>query len=180
MSIYGQIIDLINILFIKGIFISVLIIICSRLLFKRVDTKNALLIIRWLLLSYSILVIVQLLITLLHPESSKAFWERATDRYRFAFWLMISSPLLPLFLFVKSLRNNIYILLFMAIWINIGWHMESLVIHLTMMNREYSGNSNSSPSTGEVMIILKGILIGVLILAIGNSYIWIKKASHEN
>jgi len=177
MSTYGQILDLINILFIRGIFISVLIIIFSRLLFKRVDTKNAIIITRWILLSYSILVIVQLLIISLLPESSEVFWGRATGRYSWAFWLMISSPFLPLLLFVKRLRNNIYILLFMAVWINLGWLVESLVIHITAMHRDYV---NDFPATGELVIIVKGILIGIILLIIGNSSIWIKKAAPEN
>lgn len=178
MNAYSQILDLINTIFIKGIFVSVLVIICSRLVFKRIDTRNALVINRWILLSYSILCIIHLLILCLLPESSTAFWEQATGRYNFAFWLMMSSPFLPLLLFVKSLRNNIYILLFMAIWVNIGSFMEWLVIHTIMIYRDYTGNVKDFPTIVEWMIILEGVLLGILTLVIGNSFVWMKKKTN--
>lgn len=172
MSFYGQILALISLLFIKGLFVSILIIMLAQVVFKQINIKKALNIAGWLLIIYSILTIIQLLILSLLSESSQALFERATGSYSWAFGLMVSGPFVTMLLFIKKFRDNIYILLLMAAWINFGWLMESLVIHITAMHRDYI---NNSPTTGEFAVILRGVLIGIILLIIGNVSLWIKK-----
>jgi len=172
-----EIIGFINTYFIKGIFVSVIVIILTNKLFKNnFDTKNAVSIIRWVLLSYSILILVYFLLLIFLPVNSdiysSSFRERAMGPYKFAFWLVTLGSILPLILFFKNLGNNVYFILAITILMNLGWLFESFVIHLTSMEREYVGKVNGVkaylPFNRELMIVLQGLLLGILTMVIGN------------
>ena len=184
MILLAEIVGLISNYLIKGIFISVLVIICSRKIFKKnFDTRNAITIVRWILLCYSILALVYFLLCVLLPTDlntySSYFRERATGPYSFAFWTMQLTAFLPLVLFFKNLSNKIYMILMLAILVNIGWLFESFVIHLTIMRRDYSGETGGFkaylPFNKELMIVLQGLVLGVLTFIVGNSPLFKKK-----
>ncbi len=177
MTIFVEIIGFINTYFIKGIFISVLVIILTSKLFKKnFDTKNAISIIKWVLLSYSSLMLIYFILLALSPAKSTNylyFQERAMGPYNFAFWLVALGSVLPLILFFKKLGNRVYFIFILTVFVNLGWLMESLIIHTTSMERDYAPNVSGIkaylPFNRELMIVLQGALFGALTILIGNS-----------
>ena len=177
MDTFNEIVRIIGTNFIKGMFFSVLVIIFCRRIFKdKFDTSNAIGIIRWVMICYSLFILVQfLLLPLLSPGSNiffSSFRERATGRYSFAFWLMILGAISPLILFFKKPGNNIILILVLTIFVNIAWLMESLIIHTLSIERGYSPSGEGIkayfPFEGELLIILQGIICGILAIVIGN------------
>jgi hypothetical protein len=182
MGTFNEIIRLVGANFIKGMFVSMLVIIFCRKIFKnKLNTENAIGIIRWLMIGYSTLILVHFLLQALLPSSSSSFLERTTTGpYKFAFWLMALGAVSPLILFFKKLGNKVYFILVLTIFMNIGWLMESLVIHVSIMEREYSpkfgGFKAFLPFEVELIIILQGIILGVLLIVIGNLSFFRKNA----
>ncbi len=184
MGTFIEITELIGTYFIRGISISILVIIFSRKLFKKnFQTQNAVSIIRWVLLSYSILITVLFLLLFFLPENSNvyttSFRERATGAYNIIFWIMTLISILPLILLFKKADNNIYFILAVTILMSSGWLFESFIIHITSMEMGYSENVASFkaylPFSGEVLILIRGIFLGVLTMLIGNSPFFNKK-----
>ena len=170
-DIFSEIIGFIGNNIIKGISISVLVVIFCRKIFKnKFDTKNAISIIKWIIIGYTVLILVNFLLLALLPTSSKTFISsisnRATGQYSFAFWLMLLGAISPLILFYKKLGNRFYLIFVLAIFIKIGWLMELLVIHLNLIKED--GIITILPSQEGLIIILQGIILGVSSLAIGN------------
>jgi len=160
---------------IKGIFISVLVIIVSRKLFKgKINIQNAVNIIACILVGYAMLSLLYYLIYFIlhwHGDTyTTAFWARATGTYWFAYWLMlVSNIIMPLLLLFKKLRLKIYVVFMLSVIVNIGWLFESLVIHVTGIHRNYSpGLSVFLPYNQEFITILNGLLLGVGVMVAGN------------
>jgi hypothetical protein len=150
----------------RGIFISVLVIIFFRKFFKKIDTQIAAQIIRGLLIAFSAMYLLFLLISLLSSsdaDTKDVFWERISGPYGFAYLSMIIGNSLPLLLLFKKTGNNIYMIMFMAIAINIGWLMESIIICLPALFR------GDCPSfSRQSMILLKGAFLGLVIILTGH------------
>jgi hypothetical protein len=174
MDTFNEIIKLVGTNLIKGMFMSVLVIIFCRKIFKKeFDTQNAIGIIRWVMIFYSILIFVHFLLLVLLPPSSKIFFlsiqERATGPYSFAFWLMALGSISPFILFFKKLSNKTYLILVLTIFMNFGWLMELLIIHTANIERDYSPKVGGFKEfEGELAIAIQGIIFGVLSMLIGN------------
>lgn len=159
--------------FIDGIFISVLLIIIVRKFFKSIKTQNALTILSYLMIFYSLLSIIYLiLISVVKVDSElyASFINRANGIYKSIYILMLfSHSFLPLLLLFKKLRSKIYLVLFIAIFMNLGWLFESFVIHSTTIHRDYEGDRNAFlPFDRELIIFGKEFLLGIAALIIGN------------
>lgn len=168
--------------FIRGIFVGVAFIIFVRLLFKRkIETVISLEIIRWILISYSILTIISWLLLFMFPHSEKyAFLERATGQYAWAYWIMlIMNCVIPLLLINKKIGKNIYIIFLISLFMNLGWLFEKFVIIVTSFHRNYPNNEYalSLINSRELIIVTKGFCIGLISLIIGNG---IKKLKHKS
>lgn len=88
------------------------------------------------------------------------FAWRATGDYAVQFWIMvICNAIVPLFLFVRKLRRNIWSLLIITILINIGMWYERFVIIITSLGHEYLPFNFGSYSPTWVEA---GIMIGSL------------------
>ena len=173
METYHYIISLIDNHLIRGIFIGVLFIVLVRKFFKKLDTEIAISIIKWLLIIYSTGVVLSYLLLFLFSDSSdhSNFLNRLTGRYRFAYWLMLAASILPLILVFKKVNNKIYFVLILTILMNFGWLFESFVIHVTSMHGDYSnqvGYHDYFPFNHELIIILKGLILGIITLVIGH------------
>lgn len=161
---------------IKGTFISVLVIILAKGLFKRnIDFNNAINIIRWLLIGYGILSVIYYAVFIFWINSNAEFstaWRPTEDKYKFAFWLIALGSISPLFLLIKKLGSKLYFILLISILVNIGWLFESLVVHLVSIHRDYSGDSDVLtmllPFDYELATVAKGFAIGILALVLGN------------
>jgi len=169
--IYSTIVGLVNSYLIRGIFISVLVILInSKFLKNKLDTHHPLIIIKWILIGYAVLILFDYLLIIVFTADSAAFISRATGPYWWAFLpVVLSNALLPFLLFFKKLQYNIYFIFILTILMNTGWLMESLVIHTTIIHRDYSTGINSYfPSDYELFIMIKGFLVGLIVMVIGN------------
>ncbi len=158
---------------IRGIFISVLFILFVRLFLKDyLETTISLQIIRWVMIIYAIGAFISyFLVYLFPPSESFAFLDRAQGPYAWAYWLMVfGNILLPLLLLKKKIGSAIYVILIIAVMMNIGWLFELFVIKITALHGDYSIPSKGSYfSYGhELMILFKGLTLGLLALLIGN------------
>jgi hypothetical protein len=172
MEIYFKIWGLIGTHLIKGIFISVLVIMLARKFFKKnIDFNNALSIIKWILIFYAILNLTSFVV-LVFLINGYSFWNEATGPYNFAYWLMLLGSFSPFFLFFKKVGRKVYFILLVAILTNIGWLFESFVIHIISFHRDYSGDVNSLalllPFNHELVAITEGFFLGCLVIIIGN------------
>lgn len=176
MDVYIDIIYRINGIFIKGLFISILTILIFGLFLKgRANTKLAAIIVRWIMIVYcSMALIGQLLIFFMPSSEEYAISNRATGPYWWAYWLMmISHSVLPLILLSIYRRFNLWFLLCLSLIMNLGWLFESFVIHTTSIHMDFapweSDNNPYLPSPIERMVIIKGFIIGLIIMVFANA-----------
>ncbi|MDB5258657.1 MAG: hypothetical protein JWM14_3352 [Chitinophagaceae bacterium] len=161
--------------FIRGLFISVLLVLLVKLFFKqKINTHHAVLILKWIILSYTFLFIIKLITQFLFPipsESFQSFTSRAFGPYYWAYWSMFFfSTLFPLLLLFKKWGHNVYFLLLVSVFLNIGWLFESFVVHMTSLHREFGTMHNPYlPFDEERMILLYGFCLGITALVLGKA-----------
>ncbi len=178
MDSFGEILGLINVNYIHGIFISVFIVLLAQRVFKKIDIKNAIRIIKWTLITYGLVVLLYSMILFFYSNDSNSKFEflaRVNGSYKYAYWLiLILHSIFPLLLFFRKIGNKVYFVLLVAVLMNIGWLFESFVIHLTSAHRDYlpAVNDYNSylPYPGEFIQIIQGCCVGIIILIIGNAY----------
>ncbi len=176
MELLQAIIDFVNSTCIRTAFISVLVIIPFLYFFKnKIDTYYALQILRWIILTYTALVLIRFVIAVLllsGDESPVVFINRAFGPYWWAYWTMfLGHSILPFLLTIKRIGTNAYFLLVIAVLMNIGWLFESFVIVMTTLHRdfaEHSGEQDSLLFQYVFILIMNGICLGILVLLIGN------------
>jgi hypothetical protein len=157
----------INDIFIKGLFISVLsIMIVGRIL--KADTRNAFVIIRWMILVHAVLSIVYYYMLSFAAAITISFYERSMALNNLAYYLMlIPNTLLPLLLLFKKLGRNQYVLLALSLLMNIGWMLEWYIIYDTELHNKHN---HYEPSLNVLWFFaLKGVFIGAVIYAIGRA-----------
>jgi hypothetical protein len=173
MELFIELLSFIDDHYIDGIFVSVLLIIIVRKFIKSIKTGTALEIISYLMVFYCLLSIICLfLISVVKVDSElyASFINRATGIYKLTYILMLlAHSFLPLLLLFKKFRSKLYLVFFIALFMNLGWLFESFVIHLTTIHRDYEGDRNAFlPFDGELIIFGKGFLLGIAALFIGN------------
>ncbi|MEW5908258.1 MAG: NrfD/PsrC family molybdoenzyme membrane anchor subunit [Thermodesulfobacteriota bacterium] len=73
-----------------------------------------------------------------NPVEMEVFRFRAAGHYAPGFWIMVfCNAILPLFLFLKSVRRSIPILFAVSILINIGMWFERFIIIVTSVGRDF-------------------------------------------
>ena len=165
MQAYQMFMEIIQSVFIRGLFVSVLSIIAAGKIFKS-DIRNALAIIKSIILVYAGLTIVYYLIEILTPTKieADAFGQRFTGPYGFAYYMMlVPNTILPLLLFFKKLGRNKYVLLALSFLMNIGWMFEVFVIYTTDLHRNIT---HLSYNYIWFILLLKGPFVGSVIYAI--------------
>ena len=177
---YNDVVSVLNQYLIRGIFISVLVVWIATL-FKKIDAHNAKSILKWTMIGYACLVMVNYL--LLFAESwfggvefsGFGFEESDSIGYWLFFWfMMIANTLLPFILLLKKNGNQIILLLFVAISMNFGWLFEWFVIVVTNVHRDYipagwgSVHSIHFFPNDNVMYLLRGLILGIVVVGVGN------------
>jgi hypothetical protein len=184
MDTFIEILQVITNNLIRGIFISVLFVIIIARFFKSLDTKYAFNILQWLIISYAIAGIILMFMQLITQGLSS--FTRATGPYWFAYWIIIlGSCIFPFALLFRKFANKKYFILLVAVIINLGWLFESFVIHVTTIHRDYlppSDNNDSFityllPFKRELIVVTKGLLLGIFVILAGNL---ISKTKHKN
>ncbi|HEX8270548.1 MAG TPA: hypothetical protein VF581_11710 [Flavobacterium sp.] len=168
----AQISMIINESLIKGLSISVLVVMFSRLIFRhKVDVQYAFAILKWIVIVYSVLVVIGTLLLLVFPQAQYSFIERATGPYWWAYWTMfILHAVLPQLLIIKRMGQKPFVLLIISILINIGWILELIIIRSSGCYADFAPENHTSSllTSSEYIISVKGFTVGVLALAIGN------------
>jgi molybdopterin-containing oxidoreductase family membrane subunit len=173
MALFQIIFKFLDLLLIKTIFISVLIIIILKWIIKTLKTELALAIIKWILISYSILIIISLTFPFFTGENNEIlpFINRATGPYYWAYFVMLFSAIvLPQTLLIKNLGKSKYFILIISILINAGMWFERFVIIVTSLHQDYFMGSEHYSILNLVPMesILVGLFWGILFLSIAN------------
>ena len=173
MELFIELLSFIDDHFIDGIFVSVLLIIIVKKFIKSIKTQAALEIVSYLMVFYCLLSIIYLIlisIVKVDTELYASFINRATGIYKLTYILMlVLHSFLPFLLLIKKFRSKLYLVFFIALFMNLGWLFESFVIHLTTIHRDYEGDRNAFlPFDRELIIFGKGFLLGIVALIIGN------------
>jgi hypothetical protein len=171
MNLYKRIIEIIDANLIHCLVPIILTLIVVELFFKRrFETKKVLNLISWLIILYSIFTWIYSLIGMIFYPEEFAFIERATGPYSWAYWTMfLSALILPFTLFIKKISSNFYYVLFVAIFMKIGFYFERFVIVVTSFHRDYQSENaefTDSLSFGILMIFIQGIIIAIISLGI--------------
>ncbi len=161
---FTEILKFIDVHLIKGLFISVIIIILSKLISKnKINTNIAKDILKYIIITHALVMIIYTLVLLIFPQPGIGPVNRLTGPYWYAYYILYSSnAVLPLSLLNKKLANNLYIILMISVLINIGWIIESFAMHLA------DSRSGYLPYKSEISIFVNQLIIGVLLLVVGN------------
>lgn len=168
MEIFGSIVTLITAHLIRPLIVTILaLIIVKTASRKEANFENAITIIKWILIAFSVLSILFFLVVILEGQTGyKVFIDRVNGPYKYVYWFMlIAGMLFPLSLLNRNLGNNVYFLLLVAILMNIGWLFESVIIHITNSHREYVQAGFQYKS--ELVIITKGIILAIMFFLAG-------------
>jgi hypothetical protein len=171
MELYNQIIKFVDINLIYCLFPMILTLILIELFFKfRYKTKKALNIIRYLIISYTIITIIHFLIELTIKPDEFELISRVTGSWKLAYLLIfICATILPLTLFNKKLASKSLYLLLIGSLMKIGAFFERIVIVVTSFHRDYLTNGNIEPFLPKeviLIIVLQGSILGILTLLI--------------
>lgn len=167
-----KVLSLIDGFLLRGIFVSVIIILVAKLVLRNtISIGLSLNIIRITLIIHSVVYIILFITSLLNNSTDNIFWTRALGPYWWAYWIMMTfNSLLPLTLLIRRLGNNNIYLLSISILMNIGWIFESFVTYITNMEREYLNSDYNPylPTSAEISVLINGLILGIFILLIGN------------
>ena len=173
MELYNEIIRIIDVNIIFSLVPLLFVIILIEVFFKnRFKTKQVLNLVRWIIVSYTIVTMIQFLIRIIVFRDEYAFLNRATGPYWWAYWLMfISAAILPFTLLYKKLFSKAFYLLFIAIFMKIGMYFERFVIIVTSLHRDYASdnerfNLSNYLIIGFLMLILQGFILAIILLGI--------------
>lgn len=173
MELYQRIIDVIDVNLIFCLIPILLTLKVVELIFKnRFETRKALNVIRWTIISYTIVTFSIYLIGMVTNPDGHAFINRATGPYAVAYWIMLLGALvLPLTLLHKNLASKFWYVLFVAFGMKSGMYFERFVIITTSFYRAYQTENGherllESASHGIGVLFLQGILIALLTLGI--------------
>lgn len=164
---------------IRGIFISVIVLAITQRLFKKVDIQYAKSILKWIMIGYAGLCFIQLIFLVSFDTVEESFVERAMGEYWFSYWFMWTAcTILPMILFFRRIGDKLIFLFLVAVFINGGWLLESFVIHVTSIHLDSIPSDYEMkrlnpflPSKNELKVLLRGLILGILVLGIGQSLI---------
>ncbi len=180
MELYRRIIEIVDANLIFCLIPIILTLILVEFFFKnRFETRKTLNLIRWIIISYTIITWTFYLIGIATTENPDeyTFINRATGPYAWAYWIMfLSALILPLTLFIKKLAPKFWYVLLVAFGMKSGMCFERFVIILTSFHRDYlprnaelkNGNFELIDlfSFGIGMTFLQGAIITILTLGI--------------
>ena len=171
MNSFRRFIEIIDANLIQCLIPIVLTLFLAELLFsRRFQTKKVLRLVCFSIIFYTILTSIYFVTGLLLYPEKFAVMERATGPYGWAYWLMsLSALLLPYTLFFKKMASKFFYVLWVAVFMKIGFYFERFVIIVTSFHRDYqleSANEGFTDSIlfGLLLISIQGILIGIIAL----------------
>lgn len=170
MELFYDIYKLFQAVLISGMFISVLFVIGTGYIFKKINIQLPIDILCWIMVAYASLGLLSVTIALFTDASSLS---RATGPYWWSYLIMmVSSSLLPFILLNQKMRRKKLLVFIISIIINCGWLFERYVIIVTSLHRDYAPPGYTTTTSWISIIPLEpvvfGIVIGMLALLAGN------------
>ncbi|MGZ9675629.1 hypothetical protein [Flavobacterium sp. GNP001] len=173
MELYKRIVEIIDANTIHCIIPIILTLIVVEFIFKkRFETKKILNLICKFIILYSIITWTYSLIGMIFYPEKFAFIQRATGPYAWAYWIMfLSALILPFTLFIKKIASNFYYVMFVAIFMKIGFYLERFVIIVTSYHRDYGEEIRNvefidSFTFRVIMLFIQGFIIALTLLGI--------------
>lgn len=175
MELYKRVIEIVDANLINCLIPIILTLILVELIFKnRFETKKVLNLIRWTIISYTIITWTLYLIGLTTTDNPDeySFLNRATGPYAWAYWIMfLSALILPLTLFFKKLASKFWYVILVVFGMKSGMYFERFVIIVTSFHRDYLPRNENAElidlfAFGIGMIFLQGLIITILTLGI--------------
>ncbi len=154
---------------------TILFIILIAKIRKSIDKEGALQVLRFMMLGYSMLMVIELIlpfISVLNIKNEAWKFLQSTNGWYFYSYLfmMLFKCFLPLILFSNKLASKTGILLFVGVLMNFGMIFESFVITVTSIHRDYPDMSDALFFVS--MMILSAIICGIYSSAIAFSISW--------
>lgn len=173
MELYNKIIEIIDSNLIYCLIPIILTLMLVELFFKnRFETKKTLNLIRWAIITYTIITFTFYLIGMALKPDEYAFIDRATGPYKVIYWIMLLSALiLPFTLLIKKLASKFWYVLLVAFGMKIGLYFEQYVIIVTSFHRDYLSENGNTELIDIFLfrigiIFLQGLIITILALGI--------------
>ncbi len=170
---FHEVIRIIDVNLITSLVPLIFVIILIEAFFKnRFKTKQVLNLVRWIIVFYAIVTMIQFLIRITVFSEESAFLNRATGPYWWSYWLMfIGAAILPFTLLYKKLFSKAFYILFIAIFMKIGMYFERFVIIVTSFHRDYASDNERFDLSnyliiGFLMLILQGFILAIILLGI--------------
>jgi len=165
---YTELLELVEATLIHGIFFSVALIIFVKLLSKnKIKTALSVRIIRLILVTYALATIVHLVCMLVFNEwDSYAFLSRLTGQYRLVYiFMLLSNTIVPLVLIHNKIGRKLGLLFTIALVMNFGWIMESIIIHITNTHRCVGATSYGQfwHTNTIISAIYRGLILGAVL-----------------
>lgn len=115
------------------------LVVIEKIFLKRYQTKKALNVIRYLIISYTFINLLYFIIGNILYSEKFAFINRATGPYAVTYWLMTFGALiLPITLFYRKIGQIPFYLIFVSFFIKSGRYFEIFVILMTSLHRDIS------------------------------------------
>lgn len=152
---------------IKGSLVAFIVLIIAYWLLpqKKQITKTTFEYLKWILVVFSVLVIVYYPFSFLTGNNHiglATLIKRMTGPYAFLYWFIFIGAISPLFLLISKLKNNLYLLFLITVWMNLDWLIDSYRIHAIMLQGNYTdGRNHWIPFRSEWMMMLNGLVFGI-------------------
>ncbi len=173
MEVYSRLIKIVDANLIYCLIPMILTLFFVELIFKnRLETKKTLGVVRWIIISYTLITLSFFLIGMILQPDDYAFYHRATGTYAWAYWLMLLTALvLPFSLLVKKLGNKYWYVLWVAFGMKIGRYFEYLTLITIHFHRDYTSELNNSEYLYSILssigkVCLQGMLVSILLLGV--------------
>ena len=171
MELYNKIINIVDVNIIFCLFPLILTLIVIELVFRnKFKTKQVLNLIRWIIIVYTIITLLHFLVGITLFSDEFDFINRATGPYKLIYWLVLfSSTILPFTLLIKRLATKMLYVLFIGVFMKLGFYFERFVIIIISFHRDYVPDNWSFkmfnfPMGTFLMAFLQGFIFAILLV----------------
>ena len=151
----------------------ILTLLLFQVFFKnKIQFKRAYRIIKWIIIAYAVVNLINFLIGIIIFPDQSAFLNRATGKYWPNYWLMMFSAIfLPFSLFYKRIGTKPFYLFFVSLMMKIGWYFHFYVILIASHNSysswtETESNWLNSPWSGFYMTWIQGFILALILIGL--------------
>ncbi|MDT0556347.1 hypothetical protein [Patiriisocius hiemis] len=141
---------------------------------NKFKTKIVLNWIRWIIISYTAIILISFIVGMLINPQEYAIVNRATGDYKWAYWVMsFCTLILPLSLLNNKLAKRGLYVLAISILMKIGFYLERFTIVTTSFHRDYNTSQGFDFKiifNGIVIPLIQGVIIAFVFLFFAQVY----------